>query len=366
MTSFTVNGEVTTSQTLGLAEAGAVTMTGNLMVTGAGNAVNMTDFAFLTVSGSIFAAQSAIDSLSAAFINVGATGVVTAFDSAIHVAGGSILSTVNNKGIIYGFSGIVADSGPLTVSNAGQITGDGSSAIVFAGTGLLSVANSGDVFGASFGIFSSGTTSANIVNSGIITGSSGAMSLGSGASNVLNTGTLGGRTLLGGGTDQFDGTGGVQGIVYGGAGADTIRGGAGDDVLNGDAGADVLRGNAGDDVMGGGADADVLYGGLGEDSLTGGTGLDTLRGGDGDDRLTGGTLADTFVFSRGQGTDRVTDFLNGTDKLDLRAFDFANLAAVKALASASSLGLRIDVPGEGILFVQGLTLATLTAGDVLL
>jgi hypothetical protein len=73
-----------------------------------------------------------------------------------------------------------------------------------------------------------------------------------------------------------------------------------------------------------------------------------------------------FVFLRGQGTDRVTDFVNGADRLDLRAFDFASLAAVAALASASTSGLRIDVPGEGMLFVQGLTLATLTAGDVLL
>jgi hypothetical protein len=72
------------------------------------------------------------------------------------------------------------------------------------------------------------------------------------------------------------------------------------------------------------------------------------------------------VFARGQGTDRVTDFVNNIDKLDLRAFDFANVAAVAALASASSFGLRIDVPGEGMIFVSGLTLATLNAADVLL
>jgi serralysin len=75
---------------------------------------------------------------------------------------------------------------------------------------------------------------------------------------------------------------------------------------------------------------------------------------------------DTFVFSRGQGTDRVTDFVNNVDKLDLRAFDFANLAAVKAVSDAAAFGLKIDVPGEGVIFVQGLTLALLSAGDVLL
>ena len=100
--------------------------------------------------------------------------------------------------------------------------------------------------------------------------------------------------------------------------------------------------------------------------MSGGAGADILRGGEGDDRLSGGTLADTFVFTRGQGTDRLVDFQNGFDLLDLRAFDFASVAAVTALASASGFGLRIDVPGEGVIFVAGLTLATLTAGDVLL
>ena len=69
---------------------------------------------------------------------------------------------------------------------------------------------------------------------------------------------------------------------------------------------------------------------------------------------------------RGQGTDRVTDFVNNVDKLDLRAFDLGSVAAVTALASASGFGLRIDVPGEGMIFVTGLTLATLSAADVLL
>jgi Ca2+-binding RTX toxin-like protein len=366
MASFTVSTEVLTAQTLGLGEAGAVTPNGNLMVTSQDSAVSMTDFAFLTVSGSIFSSTTGVDSLTSGYVTVGATGVITASNTAIHLAGGPFLSTINNRGIIYAGLGIVADTGNLTVSNAGQITGDGGAAIRAGGGSVINVMNSGDILGSNYGIVTEGTSKTNVTNAGIVYGVTGALSLSNGVSVVVNTGTLSGKSLLGGGADVFNGTGGVQGAVYGGTGADIIRGGLGDDALFGDAGADVVRGNVGDDDLYGGADADVMYGGVGDDFLAGGVGIDVLRGGEGDDRLTGGTQVDTFVFSRNQGTDRVTDFQNGTDKLDLRAFDFASLAAVKALCSASSLGLRIDVPGEGVIFVAGLTLAQLNAADLLL
>ena len=119
MTSFTIFGEVTTPQVLGTGEAGAVTANGNLMVTSQDNAVNMNDFAFLSVSGSIFSALNAVDSIDSGFVSVGTTGVPTAFSQAIHFSGGFTPSTVNNKGIIYGASGVVSDSSGLTVVNAG-------------------------------------------------------------------------------------------------------------------------------------------------------------------------------------------------------------------------------------------------------
>jgi serralysin len=365
MTSFTVSNEVTTQQTLGTGEAGVVTSTGNLMVVG-NIAVAITDYAFLNVSGSVFSGDTAVDSLGAGYVNVGTTGILFGSVTAIHFSGQTFASTVNNRGIIHGVSGVTTDNGPLIVVNAGQITGDGSSAIKSAGAGAVRISNSGDIFGALYGVVTVDTTTSNIANSGIISGGGGAMSLSNGISRVVNTGLLDGRVNLGGGADYFNGTGGVQGSVFGGAGADRMSGGAGEDGLFGGTGADVMRGNGADDVLDGGTDADQLFGGAGDDSLTGGVGVDVLRGGEGDDRLTGGTLADTFVFTRGQGTDRITDFANNVDKLDLRAFDFASVAAVVALASASSLGLRIDVPGEGVVFVSGLTLAALNAADLLL
>jgi hypothetical protein len=59
-------------------------------------------------------------------------------------------------------------------------------------------------------------------------------------------------------------------------------------------------------------------------------------------------------------------FADNVDKLDLRAFDFASVAGVKALASDAAFGLRIDVPGEGVIFINGLTFAQLSGGDMIL
>ena len=104
------------------------------------------------------------------------------------------------------------------------------------------------------------------------------MSLSNGASVVMNTGTLGGRSLLGGGADVFNGAGGTQGSVYGGAGVDKILGGLGDAALFGDAGADVLRGGQGDDDLFGGADADQVFGALATTHCQAGQGRTSCAG----------------------------------------------------------------------------------------
>ena len=82
----------------------------------------------------------------------------------------------------------------------------------------------------------------------------------------------------------------------------------------GDGNANVLQGNA---------EVDILSGRGGEDTLTGGSGSDGLTGGDGADTLNGGADADTFVFNFAtEGTDTITDFLSGTDKLEISASGF--------------------------------------------
>lgn len=117
--------------------------------------------------------------------------------------------------------------------------------------------------------------------------------------------------------------------------ADSIYGGAGNDVLNAiaahniaGAGDDLLIGGDGNDTLLGGNGNDLLYGDAGNDSLIGGNGDDFLRGGAGDDTLTGNVGNDQFVFNFALETQAITEsvtmlFRNGnapSANADLRAW----------------------------------------------
>lgn len=65
----------------------------------------------------------------------------------------------------------------------------------------------------------------------------------------------------------------------------------------------------------------ILEGDASKNTLVGGAGNDVLRGERDWDTLTGGAGADTFVFSTSDGTDRITDFQAGVDKLLLLGAD---------------------------------------------
>lgn len=111
------------------------------------------------------------------------------------------------------------------------------------------------------------------------------------------------------------------------SGNDTFNGSSGVDVLRAYAGNDTLNGNAGNDSLSGEAGNDTLKGGAGNDSLQGGAGNDVLYGGMGKDVLSGGAGADVFHFlspaeaGLGASQDRITDFVRGTDKINLSAID---------------------------------------------
>ncbi len=87
-------------------------------------------------------------------------------------------------------------------------------------------------------------------------------------------------------------------------------------------------GNAQDNVITGNKGNNTLVGGDGNDTLSGGNGIDVLRGDAGRDVLTGGAGADTFVFRSVLDTskivttrDVITDFVHGTDKIDVAGID---------------------------------------------
>ncbi|ODN71299.1 endo alpha-1,4 polygalactosaminidase [Methylobrevis pamukkalensis] len=128
-----------------------------------------------------------------------------------------------------------------------------------------------------------------------------------------------------------------QDIIFAGAGHDIVNGGDGADLVRGEDGSDRLSGGRHADILAGGAGGDTLKGGKGDDTLVGGRGNDRLSGGDGDDVLAGGQHADVFVFDAAlssAGTDRITDFGSGNDRIELSASVFAGLAP-GALAGAA-------------------------------
>ena len=60
---------------------------------------------------------------------------------------------------------------------------------------------------------------------------------------------------------------------------------------------------------------DKVTGTAAEETFTAGAGNDTLFGGAGDDTLTGGAGNDVFRFAPGTGSDLITDFGTGSDRL---------------------------------------------------
>jgi len=117
-----------------------------------------------------------------------------------------------------------------------------------------------------------------------------------------------------------DGTAPLPLNINGTAGADTLRGGFGDDAVYGLAGDDTIDAGAGNDVVYGGEGNDqivgnfgndTLYGGAGDDNLTDDQGSNLLDGGDGNDNLRGESLTGNQTLLGGAGG----DYLNATGKV---------------------------------------------------
>ncbi|MGR3630923.1 MAG: M10 family metallopeptidase [Limimaricola soesokkakensis] len=180
------------------------------------------------------------------------------------------------------------------------------------------------------------------------------------------------RLWGGGQSDLLKGQAGHDRLI-GGDGADRLFGQAGRDRLMGDAGSDRLMGGGGADSLSGGAIGDVLRGQRGNDNLWGGDGMDRLFGDAGQDRLdgglapdtlTGGAGADIFVFAAGYGTDTITDFAIGQDRVELHADLMAGLTAQGAAQMARTNAedkLVLNFGENGRLMFEGLGSETLSA-----
>lgn len=135
-----------------------------------------------------------------------------------------------------------------------------------------------------------------------------------------------------------------------------------------------------------GAGQDILTGNDVDNRLDAGAGNDSLNGGKGDDWLTGGAGSDKFVFADLGGRDTITDFVSGTDKIDLAGIDansgvagdqaftfignagFSNVAGqLRSYSNSTGLHLAGDVNGDGVAdFTIHLGSAAVAAGDLFL
>lgn len=172
--------------------------------------------------------------------------------------------------------------------------------------------------------------------------------------------------LSGSGNDDITGNL-ADNVLWGGGGVDIIRGGLGQDIIRGGAGNDVLNGNAKGDMLIGEGGNDILRGGNGKDRLDGGAGNDRLEGGIGRDKMVGGAGADTFVFKDGWAVDRVSDFEDNTDTIELHAdlwgggaMDIATLLATYGHSNVNNNGnagqhVELDFGNGDILKIHGIT-----------
>jgi VCBS repeat-containing protein len=192
----------------------------------------------------------------------------------------------------------------------------------------------------------SGTNKADVISGGaggdvidggngndVISGGSGSDVIDGGNGNDVISGGSGSDVIDGGnGNDVISGGSGSD-VIDGGNGNDVISGGSGNDVISGDSGNDVILGGSGNDLLLGGSGNDVLEGGSGNDTLNGGSGQDVLLGGSGNDILIGVEGADWMLGGAGNDVfgylsasdsnscewDRIIDFAQGKDKIDLAA-----------------------------------------------
>ncbi len=177
-------------------------------------------------------------------------------------------------------------------------------------------------------------------------------------------------------------------LINGGAGIDTLAGGLGDDTYtvdniadnileNADAGTDLVNssvsfdlssnginvekltltgtalinatgndgnnlitGNAVNNTLLGNGGNDTLYGLAGIDIIDGGNGNDLLAGGAGSDTLTGGTGSDIFwsntALNATSNVDSISDFVSGTDSLQLSVSVMAKLGLTGQFAAADA------------------------------
>jgi Ca2+-binding RTX toxin-like protein len=318
-------GNVTTGNLTGTSGNDSITLTGSQLdaiIAGAGSislgagtdTINLTSTsADLNMLGATNASIQGVEAISAATAASGVTIMLSGQTEGFTITGSAYNDTItggSGTDRMIGGTGndtyVVASTGDIVTENAGEGIDTIQSSVTY-------------------------TLPANVENL-ILTGTGNISGTGNALDNAI-TGNDGNNTLAGlGGADALDGGLGTDTATYAASATGvnvslaTGLGHGGDaegdtlvniENLTGSGFNDTLEGNGGNNVLTGGAGADTLIGGAGNDTLIGGAGADVL---------TGGADADTFVFnaigdSSPTGADTITDFVHGTDVIDLSAID---------------------------------------------
>ncbi|MDP2822558.1 MAG: putative Ig domain-containing protein, partial [Sulfuritalea sp.] len=227
------------------------------------------------------------------------------------------------------------------------LTGGAGNDILFGGTGAdLLRGEAGDD---TFQLSADGTWRAGFVcrNDGSL-GHPGSMAMVSITGRVANWDAMDG----GSGSDLLVGTGGNDVIVLDDAyspspvglqprfaGIETIRAGAGDDIVDltssrwayGDV---TVEGEAGNDVLWTSSGNDTLLGGAGNDTLDGGFGADSMAGGVGNDLYVVDSAGDAVIENLNEGTDTVQSRISHALGAHIENLTLAGTAAINGAGNA--------------------------------
>ena len=185
------------------------------------------------------------------------------------------------------------------------------------------------------------------------------------------------------GATDIRGTSGRDSIWSDGNATQVIRGGAGDDIYHVKSGRATVVEKEGEGVdtintwmtydLRNAANVENLTvsgdrlsatGNALHNVITGQAGAQVIDGREGNDRLAGGKGADVFVVRAGHGSDIITDFGNGADRLRLVDTGLANHAAVLAASSQVGADVVIRISARETLTLKGVQLSALTADRV--
>lgn len=193
----------------------------------------------------------------------------------------------------------------------------------------------------------------------------------------VNSGILNGSAALGAGNDVADlRNGTVTGRVTGSDGNDTFivnqnnfqvleYEGDGVDTLKTTVSFSAKQNNIGEIekfVAIGKANVTIVANDL-DNMVTGNRGKNLLDGGAGDDTMRGGRGADIFNFGTGGDSDRIMDFQNGVDRIDVSGWNtIDDFADIQAIVTVSGDDL-VFAFGNDDITIKDMKMSELNAGD---